>query len=127
MSGIRAKFDGGTLTITISRKIINPPTTTTTTPTHKPDEPKKTTKQDTNLIKPTSLTLAPTIPPSQPPLDNFTKPDHEIKTDYKTPLNEKIIKTKTGIEHKRVAKTGFAVTVVVAIGILCFLQRWNIK
>ncbi|XP_071709780.1 uncharacterized protein [Rutidosis leptorrhynchoides] len=56
MSGIRARFDGGILTITMPRKIINtpPPTVTTTTTQVAPkteEQPFKRTKQEDALQK----------------------------------------------------------------------------
>ncbi|XP_022034062.1 uncharacterized protein LOC110936021 isoform X3 [Helianthus annuus] len=113
---IRAKFDGGILSITMPHKIINPPTI---------QEPMKREAQDTKSTKPISSTLASTIP-SQPPLNNPTKPSNESKNGHMS-LDQAMGRIKD--ETKVIVKMGVVATMVVAVvvGIYMFPTMLEIQ
>ncbi|MFS8006165.1 putative alpha crystallin/Hsp20 domain, HSP20-like chaperone [Helianthus anomalus] len=114
---IRAKFDGGILTITMPHKIINPPTI---------QKPMKRETQDTKSTKPISSNLASTIP-SQPPLSNPTKPSNEIKNGHIS-LDQATGMIKDERKVIVVARTVVAVAVaLVAVGIYMFPTMLEIQ
>ncbi|XP_076913918.1 uncharacterized protein LOC143572729 [Bidens hawaiensis] len=94
MSKIRAKYEGGIITITMPHKIINPPTTTTI------QEPMKTEKHDTDSTMPSSSTLAAT--------SNETK-------NGRMPLNALV---GTSEDKKSVTKMRMVVAAVVAVALV---------
>ncbi|KAM0011686.1 putative alpha crystallin/Hsp20 domain, HSP20-like chaperone [Helianthus debilis subsp. tardiflorus] len=118
---IRAKFDGGILTITMPHKFINPPTI---------QEPMKRETQDTKSTKPISSIFASTIP-SQPPLNNATKPSNESKNSHMS-LDQAMGRIKDErkviVKMEVVAMTVVVVAVaLVAVGIYMFPTMLEIK
>ncbi|GJT69513.1 inactive protein restricted TEV movement 2-like protein [Tanacetum coccineum] len=118
MSEIRAKFNGGILTITMPKKIINAPITTTPP---KVQEPMQRTKQDTSSSNPSSSTSNTILAPQPPPRvdhDDQEKPDHKSldRVEEKTSLNEEVTKTKMDVKfNKKTAKVAVAAVVVVIV------------
>ncbi|CAI9267170.1 unnamed protein product [Lactuca saligna] len=128
-SKIRAKFDGGILSITMPKKMTNAPTTTF------PQQPSSMTSDNTN-------------PNNQEKIEH--KQSDRIKENE--PSSEKIIKTKTSMDSKMkdklerckmvvkmlaiggmndgrmVAVNMVAMVLLVAVSWgLCFILHWNLK
>ncbi|XP_071729315.1 uncharacterized protein [Rutidosis leptorrhynchoides] len=102
MNEIRAKFDGGILTISMPKKMINPSITTTP----KPHEPMKTSTE--NVVSPNHNDLQP------PMLVSVTKSTDERNTNEE-PLVRADEQVAMNVKVKMVA---IALVVVVAIGFM---------
>nr|GEV08391.1 inactive protein restricted TEV movement 2-like [Tanacetum cinerariifolium] len=121
MSEIRAKFNGGILTITMPKKIINTPITTTPP---KVQEPMQRTKQDTSLSNPSSSTSNITLAQAPSCVDHIDQGKNDQtsldRTEENGVLNEKITKTNIHMKFsKRTRKVAVAaaVAVIVVLGV----------
>ncbi|GJX08361.1 inactive protein restricted TEV movement 2-like protein [Tanacetum coccineum] len=113
MSEIRAKFNGGILTITMPKKIINAPITTTPP---KVQEPMQRTKQDTSSS--TSNTILAPQPLPQVNHDDQGKTDNKSldRVEEKTSLNEEVAKTRMDMKFsKKTTKVVVAAVLVVIV------------